>query len=293
MADADWLKVREIFDSALRRQPEERRRFVNDACGEDKTLLAEVESLLASHDSAESFMETPAVAKVAALIEPATKKLEKGSSFGHYEIIDHIGTGGMGEVYLAKDTRLGRKVALKLLPTSFTVDTDRVRRFEREARAASALNPPNVCTIHEVGEAEGGRRYIVMEYVEGETLRQRLQTTRLEVQETLDFAMQVAAALDTAHRNGIVHRDIKPENVMLREDGLVKVLDFGLAKLTETKGNLRVDTKAPTRAQVRTNPGVVMGTVTYMSPEQARGLEVDARTDIWSLGVVLYEMICG
>jgi eukaryotic-like serine/threonine-protein kinase len=293
MADADWLKVREIFDSALRRQPEERRRFVNDACGEDKTLLAEVESLLASHDSAESFMETPAVAKVAALIEPATKKLEKGSSFGHYEIIDHIGTGGMGEVYLAKDTRLGRKVALKLLPTSFTVDTDRVRRFEREARAASALNHPNVCTIHEVGEAEGGRRYIVMEYVEGETLRQRLQTTRLEVQETLDFAMQVAAALDTAHRNGIVHRDIKPENVMLREDGLVKVLDFGLAKLTETKGNLRVDTKAPTRAQVRTNPGVVMGTVTYMSPEQARGLEVDARTDIWSLGVVLYEMICG
>ena len=187
-----------FFDSALRHKPNERRRFVNEVCGDDKALLAEVEALLSSHDKAESFMETPAIAQVAEMIEPATKKLEKGSGFGHYEIIDHIGTGGMGEVYLAEDTRLGRKVALKLLPTSFTVDTDRVRRFEREARAASALNHPNVCTIHEVGEAKDGRRYIVMEHVEGETLRQRLQTTRLEVQETLDISMQVAAALDAA-----------------------------------------------------------------------------------------------
>ena len=289
MADNNWQKVREIFDSALRRKPDERRRFVYEVCGDDKTLLAEVESLLSSHDNAERFMETPAVAKVAEMIEAETRKLEAGKCFGHYEIIEQIGAGGMGEVYLAEDTRLGRKVALKLLPASLTGEPERVRRFAQEACAASALTHPNVCTIHEVGE--DGRRYIVMEYVEGVTLRRHMEGGRMELTEVLDVATQIASGLAAAHAVGVVHRDVKPENVMLRPDGLVKVLDFGLAKLTEQRP--AADSAVPRQPFVQTETGAVMGTAHYMSPEQARGKEVDERTDVWSLGVVLYEMAAG
>lgn len=218
--------------------------------------------------------------------------LAAGTHLGRYEIASLIGAGGMGEVYLAQDTQLKRKVALKVLPADLISNRERRRRFEQEARAASALNQPNIITIHEIG-AEGDTHFIATEFIEGETLRRKLQTTRLEIEETLNIAIQIAAALDAAHRSGIVHRDIKPENVMLREDGLVKVLDFGLAKLTEKKDDTPAGTEVPTRALVKTNPGVVMGTVAYMSPEQARGLEVDARTDIFSLGVCLYEMLAG
>ncbi len=198
----------------------------------------------------------------------------------------------MGEVYLALDAKLERHVALKLLPDKFILDKERLHRFVREAKAASALNHPNIITIHEIGE-ENGAHFIATEYIEGETLRRKLQTERLEIDETLSIAMQIAAALDAAHRNGIVHRDIKPENVMLREDELVKVLDFGLAKLTEKKDDATSDTEAPTQVLVKTTLGVVMGTTAYMSPEQARGREVDARTDIFSLGAVMYEMLTG
>jgi eukaryotic-like serine/threonine-protein kinase len=216
-----------------------------------------------------------------------------GETVAHYRILSLLGEGGMGRVYLAEDTKLHRKVSLKFLSTNFTQDQERLRRFEQEARAVSALNHPNILTIHEIGEKDG-HRFIATEFIEGKTLRERLRSP-LEIEEVLDIAIQVAAALVAAHRVNIVHRDIKPENIMIRGvDGLVKVLDFGLAKTSKPSavaGGLNVDTGAPT--QLKTAPGVVMGTVAYMSPEQARGDTVDERTDIWSLGVVLYEMVAG
>jgi len=202
-----------------------------------------------------------------------------------------LGAGGMGEVYLTEDTRLGRRVALKLLPAQFTTEPDRLHRFEREARAASSLNHPNIITIHEVGQLEG-EPFIITEFIEGKTLRQQMAAATMMLREALDVAIQVASALAAAHEAGIVHRDIKPENVMVRRDGLVKVLDFGLAKLAMPQLSA-LEEEAQTRSMVNTNPGVVIGTVQYMSPEQARGQEVDVRTDIWTLGVVLYEMVAG
>src|SRR5262245_41899742 len=206
----------------------------------------------------------------------------------------------MGEVYLAEDTRLGRKLALKLLPPEFTRDPDRVARFEQEARAASALNHPNIITIYEVGEHEGAH-FIATEFIEGRTLRHLLPPAGMPPGEALEITIQIAGALAAAHEAGITHRDIKPENVMIRPDGYVKVLDFGLAKLTEKFDPKidasKVDKEAATMLQVSrrpgTDPGTVMGTVTYMSPEQARGLPVDSRSDIFSLGVALYEMLTG
>lgn len=227
-------------------------------------------------------------------------ELAAGQTIGHYKIVSQLGAGGMGEVYLAHDTTLGRKIALKLLPAEFTRDTRRMRRFQQEARAASALNHPNIVTIHEVGEVDG-RHFIATEFIDGETLRQRLSGTptgdsgsrtsgtSLKIGEILNIGIQTADALAAAHEAGILHRDIKPENIMVRRrDNYIKVLDFGLAKLTG-----EVDTEGPTRPQVMTGAGLVMGTVSYMSPEQARGEKVDSRTDIWSLGVVLYELIAG
>jgi eukaryotic-like serine/threonine-protein kinase len=214
---------------------------------------------------------------------------QAGSRLGPYEVLSRIGAGGMGEVWLATELRLGRKVALKLLPSDLTRDPARIERFEQEARAASALNHPNVCTIHALDQTSDGQHYIAMEYVEGDTLRQRLSTSRLSLREALDITIQVAAALSVAHAAGIVHRDIKPENVMLRPDGVVKVLDFGLAKLAAV-GPPGAET---TQLGVHTEAGTVVGTAAYMSPEQARGQQVDARTDIWSLGVMLYEMVAG
>jgi serine/threonine protein kinase len=197
----------------------------------------------------------------------------------------------MGEVYLARDTRLDRPVALKLLPSSLTSDPDRVRRFEREARAASSLSHPNIITVHEIGE-EDGLRFIVTEYVEGRTLRELIESGGLNLPQALDTAIQVASALQAAHRVGVVHRDVKPENVMVREDGYVKVLDFGLAKLAERAAPAgEPGEMAATLLKQSTQTGLVMGTTRYMSPEQARGQKVDARTDVWSLGVVLYEMV--
>jgi eukaryotic-like serine/threonine-protein kinase len=215
--------------------------------------------------------------------------LQPGSRLGPYEVTSLIGAGGMGEVWLTTELRLGRKVALKLLPHDPTRDPTRIQRFEQEARAASALNHPNVCTIYALDQTGEGRHYIAMEYVEGETLRQRLATSRLPLRQALDIGIQVAAALSVAHGAGIIHRDIKPENVMLRPDGVVKVLDFGLAKLAP----VAPEGAATTQMLVQTDAGTVVGTAAYMSPEQARGQQVDARTDIWSLGVMLYEMVAG
>jgi len=217
-------------------------------------------------------------------------------TISHYRILDKLGSGGMGEVYLAEDTRLGRKLALKILPAEFTRDPDRLARFEQEARAASALNHPNIITIYEVGEHEGAH-FIATEFIEGRTLRQSSPPGGMPLGEALEIAIQVAGALQAAHEAGITHRDIKPENVMIRPDGYVKVLDFGLAKLTEKSDPkidpAKIDKEAATVLMPNTDPGTVMGTVTYMSPEQARGLRVDARSDIFSLGVMLYEMVAG
>lgn len=295
MPDNNWQTVREIFDAALRQSADERRRFVIKACDGDRALLAEVESLLSSLNSADGFMETPAVAKVADVFEAEPKTLEKGKRFGHYEIIRQIGAGGMGEVYLAKDTRLERKTAIKVLPGSVAQDEERMRRFVREAKSASALNHPNIITIYEIGETDN-THFIATEYIEGDTLRERLEGSPVNLKSALEIAIQVASALDAAHRTGIVHRDIKPENVMIRPDGLVKILDFGIAKLSEppAAGGLSAnDSEAATAIKAYTSPGLIIGTVAYMSPEQARGFAVDARTDVWSLGVVLYEMAAG
>lgn len=214
-----------------------------------------------------------------------------GANLSHYRILSELGRGGMGEVYLADDPRLGRKLALKILPAEFTCHPDRLARFVQEARAASALNHPNIVTVYEIGE-EGGVHFIAFEYVVGRTLRQCLKESGWGAAHALEATIQVAGALAAAHDAGITHRDIKPDNIMVRSDGYVKVLDFGLAKLTERSKD-QVDTEAQTLLHARTDPGAVLGTVTYMSPEQARGLEVDERSDIFSLGVVLYEMITG
>src|SRR5438876_1985803 len=236
--------------------------------------------------------------------------LDAGTRLGRYEIRSQLGAGGMGEVYLALDARLDRKVALKILPADVTAHPDRMKRFVQEAKAASALNHPNIITIHEIdewgssptpgspsgqpawgGAVREGVHFIATEFIDGETLRERMRNAPMKLAEVLDVAAQIASALSAAHAAGIVHRDIKPENVMLRRDGIVKVLDFGLAKLTERVPPDSVDTEAPT--SVKTDPGTVVGTAIYMSPEQARGLQVDARTDIFSLGVLFYEMVAG
>jgi len=216
-----------------------------------------------------------------------TENFPPNTTLAHYRIVSKIGAGGMGEVYLAQDTKLDRKVALKILPADVAAHPDRMKRFVQEARAASSLNHPNIITIHEIGETASGH-FIGTEFIDGETLRKRMKRGGVELSDTLDIVVQVASALTAAHGVGIVHRDIKPENIMLRRDGIVKVLDFGLAKLVE---QTPLDAEAETRMQVQTQAGMIVGTVAYMSPEQARGQEVDARSDIWSLGCLLYEML--
>jgi serine/threonine protein kinase/tetratricopeptide (TPR) repeat protein len=291
--DERWQEVERLYHLTLEREASERSTFLVQACAGDESLRREVESLLTYEPHADSFIEAPALEVAARMMAGEHPPIRAGDTFNQYRIRQMLGAGGMGEVYLAEDMSLRRNVALKFLPAVLTKDKAHLRRFEVEARAVAALSHPNVCIIHEVIQTENGRHCIVMEYIEGMTLRQRMAKGHIGVEEALDIAIQIASALCSAHRAKIVHRDIKPENVMLREDGFVKVLDFGLAKLTETNPE-PANSEAETRAiDLKTLPGMLMGTVAYMSPEQARGLSVDARTDIWSLGVVLYEMIAG
>jgi eukaryotic-like serine/threonine-protein kinase len=283
-----WQQVEKLFHAALEQASHERVAYLRATSNGDLELQREVESLLVAHEVS-GRLETAASELAAEWLEGQQPLV--GQTLGHFQILAPLGSGGMGEVYLAEDIRLGRKVALKLLPAQLTADAERLRRFEQEARAASALNHPNILTIHEIGEADD-RYFIVSEFVEGQTLRARMASARMQLGEALEVATQAAGALAAAHAAGIVHRDIKPENLMLRPDGYVKVLDFGLAKLTEPPA-LAIDTQALTAGGFSTESGVVMGTVHYMSPEQARGQKVDARSDIFSLGIVLYEMITG
>jgi eukaryotic-like serine/threonine-protein kinase len=298
-----WTQINELYQAALDHEANQRATFLERACHGDTELRREVESLIAAHEQAGSFITEPALKMAAKVLAGDQTSSLVGVTFSHYRIESLLGVGGMGEVYLAEDTSLGRKMALKLLPKFFTTDTERLHRFEQEARSASALNHPNILTIYEIGQ-DDGRHYTATEFVDGETLREHLTNSTMTINEVVDVAIQIASALQAAHQAEIVHRDIKPENIMLRRDRVVKVLDFGLAKLLAGKGDRetgRVGEEDPTIATSPsqpvyssvTNPGVVMGTVRYMSPEQARGLEVDARTDIWSLGVVLYEMVTG
>ncbi len=283
-----WQEIKEILYSALELEPARRESFLKERCGDDLGLHREVESLIAAHMEAGGRLEAPAIEIMAETVVDHQENNELvGRALGHYQIIEMLGAGGMGEVYLAHDSRLDRKIALKLLPVFFTLDPDRLRRFQQEARAASALNHPNILTVHEIGNIDSVN-YIATEFVDGETLRGRINRAPPKITEALDIATQVTSALATAHQAGIIHRDIKPENIMLRRDGIVKVLDFGLAKLAPRTG---IDPEAST--MVNTDEGIVMGTAQYLSPEQARGLKVDARTDIWSLGCVLYEMLTG
>ncbi len=278
MNPEEWHEVKEIFYAALRHAPEEREQFLNKSCKDDDHLRREVESLLLSSEAAGSFMQNPAVGEVAEAVVGNNEKLCVNQSLSHYKIISLLGAGGMGEVFLAEDTRLHRKVALKVLPKNIAADKERLLRFEQEANAASALNHPNILTVHEFGFATG-IHFLATEFVDGKTLREKINEAQLSLTDSLNIAEQTTFALSTAHASGIIHRDIKPENIMIRRDRIVKVLDFGLAKLIEKKVVIS-DAEAETRALVKTNPGVIMGTVSYMSPEQARGKETDARTDV-------------
>src|SRR5256885_5536819 len=281
-----WQQIKPILQSALKHEPGDRSAFLSAACAGDESLRKQVESLIISHEQAGGLIEEPAFELMA---ESLTNKQAElvDQTLGHYRVLEQLGAGGMGEVYLAEDARLGRKVALKMLPADLTAEDERVRRFQQEARAASALNHPNIITIYEIVEMDS-RHFMATEFIDGETLFERLKAGLMKLDDALDVAVQVTSALCAAHQAGIVHRDIKPGNIMLRTDGIVKVLDFGLATLTEQKSD---DLEAATL--VKTKPGIVMGTAHYMSPEQARGQKMDARTDIFSLGVVLYEMLTG
>ena len=277
------------MQKALDRPPQERASFLAAACAGDAWLKEEATSLVNAYDEAADFIEQPAIVRDARVLVGDDIDRKIGRAIGPYKISERLGGGGMGEVYLAADARLDRLVALKILPAYFASDDTRLRRFQREARAASALNHPNILTIHEVGES-AGVYFIATEFIEGATIRELIREQQLSLEEVLDIAEQVASALAAAHAAGIVHRDVKPENIMRRTDGLVKILDFGIAKLMEPE---TTDYSSATQpgARTHTEAGLVMGTVNYMSPEQARALPVDERTDIWSLGVVLYEML--
>jgi serine/threonine protein kinase/TolB-like protein len=284
-----WQRLESLFHEAAALELPEREAFLQDRCAGDTALKQEVESLLASADQPLDFIERSIQGAAQHVVESRRPSmLRPGMKFARYEVIASAGAGGMGHVYLARDTQLRRNVALKLLAPQLTRDQRVVRRFALEAKAISALNHPNILTLYDFGEVEGVY-YIASEYVEGETLRQRIQKGLLSVPEVADIAIQVAGALVAAHERGIVHRDIKPANVMVRDDGIVKLLDFGIAKLSDEVGSRR---GGDTFVSV-SDAGAVMGTVRYMSPEQARGQIVDGRSDIFSLGVVIYELLTG
>ena len=297
MIDAErWDRIKEVFQAVLERAPHERAEFLREACGADGGLYAEVESLLFSHERAGNFVERPAIeslsASAARALDTAGRALRSGDRFGPYEIIDFISAGGMGEVYRARDPKLARDVAIKILPPSFTRDTQRLARFEREARVLAALNHPHIAAIYELAEANG-LRGLVLELVEGETLTDRLRRGPVPAAEALPIARQIADALETAHEKGIIHRDLKPANIKITPDGAVKVLDFGLAKALSGDGSTPDVSTVPAVTQGQMSEGVVMGTAAYMSPEQGCGKKVDRRTDIWAFGIVLFEMASG
>jgi serine/threonine protein kinase/Tol biopolymer transport system component len=277
-----WTEIESLLRAALDQPAHLRREFLANACAGDRGLLLEVQSFLDSHEDSDGFLEVPALS-VAARALAAEKESYVGTLIGPYRIVKAIGAGGMGEVYLAEDTRLRRQIAVKILPAEFAVDRARVERFEMEARAAGALNHPNVLVIHDTG-VENGVPYIASEYLQGETLRDRLNRGKIPVAKAVDFALQISHALAAAHEAGIVHRDLKPENIFITSEGRVKILDFGIAKLMEA---------SPKPGLTLTAPGVILGTVGYLSPEQVRGQAAVFSSDLFAFGCVFYEMLTG
>jgi len=301
MTPEQWQQVREVLADALELNPEDRSAFLDRACSSDPVLRREVDLLLSSTDDARSsFLGSSTISIGLKGRDPDTAgtvveaQLLAGERIGPYLVVEFLRAGGMGEVYKAIDTRLERTVAIKFLPTASVADDAALDRFQREARAASALNHPRICTIHDVGEYQG-RPFFVMEFLNGQSLHERLGDKPVPIPELMDFVGQVCEALQAAHTRGIIHRDIKPANIFVTTSGVIKILDFGLAKLSETHSASAATLTPvdPTVPITRTGPGRLMGTPAYLSPEQARGEEVDARTDIFSLGVVLYRMATG
>ncbi len=288
MSDHNWKEIDKLLDAAFELSPEKRKAFLNQACGDNHELRKEVEALLSADERAQSFIEAPALVQHSDLLSKDQELFDHPFpfTFGHYQVLHQIGEGGMGKVYLAEDKSLSRKVALKILRGGFAKEPGRLQRFQNEARAASSLNHPNILTVYETGQ-ENGIPFIATEYVEGKTLRVQLSSGKIRIRDAVEIAIQICSALAPAHEAGIVHRDIKPENIMLRPDGIVKVLDFGVAKMIQT-----ADSNEETKTNI-TMEGEVIGTVKYMSPEQVRGQSVDARSDIFSLGIVLFEMLTG
>ncbi len=288
MTPERWHQIEEIYHSALEVEESRRKAFLEETCAGDEVLRHEVESLLGSEPSAERFIEEPALEVAAKTFELEEPQSLVEQQIGSYQILSLLGSGGMGVVYKARDIRLKRFVAIKILPPDQMSDPERKRRFVQEARAASALNHPNIITIYDIGK-DGGIDFIVMENVDGKPLHQQIPRKGMRLNEALKVAIQMADALAKAHSAGIIHRDLKPTNVMVTNDGLVKVLDFGLAKLTDVE----YDEGETRTTQLQTEEGTIIGTVAYMSPEQAEGKKVDARSDIFSFGAVLYEMVTG
>jgi len=282
MTPERWQQVRKVLQDALELAPEQRPAFLDKACSTDDSLRREVESLISSSEQARSsFLQAPPLAPVA---------ITKGTKLGEYEIVSLLGAGGMGEVFRARDPVLKREVAIKVLPSFVSQDADRLRRFEQEAQAAAALNHPNILSVHRFDTFEGAP-YLVSELLDGSTLGQLLARGPLPVRKAMDYGVQIAHGLAAAHDKGIVHRDLKPDNIFVTKDGRVKILDFGLAKLTEAKV---APADGPTVSrQEGTQPGVVLGTVGYMAPEQVRGKTADHRADIFAFGAILYEMLTG
>src|SRR5208282_841156 len=296
MESERWQEVERIYHAAMQCEEGERSAFLEQACAGDLALRAEVESLLQYAQSPAKFLDTPAMEVVAHRLAENLRaesgdgrELAIGGMIEQYRIVAKIGAGGMGEVYRARDSRLGRDVAIKVLTSFFSSDPNRLRRFEQEARAAAALNHPNILAVHQMGTYEGAP-YLVSELLEGETLREQIKHGRMAVRKAIDYGVQIARGLAAAHEKGIVHRDLKPENLFVTKDGRLKILDFGLAKLTQPQPGSENSAVTLTEG---TEAGVVMGTVGYMSPEQVRGQPADHRADIFAFGAILYEMLAG
>src|SRR5215831_8599844 len=298
MTPERYQRISELFHTALEFEGEQRAAFLDQACAGDDGLRREVESLIASHEQAADFIDMPAFKVTAQVLAEDEANALNGQTIGRYRILSLLGSGGMGQVYLATDTELGRRVALKFLPEYFTHDKNQAQRFRQEARAASALNHPNILTVYEVGQVDG-REFIAMEFIDGETLREKIHRDKTPLPELLKYLNQTAEGLAKAHAAGIVHRDLKPDNIMITSDGYAKILDFGLAKLIEGQrgpGSRQHSSEIATAIMSQHSlPGTVMGTAGYMSPEQAQGRvrEIDHRSDIFSFGCILFEAATG